>query len=220
MKPDIVIEMVSDLVCPWCWLGLRRLQSALALLPELSVQTLFRPYQLDPTIPQDGLDYRAYMRTKFGSRHENPEQKNRWHVMREALETYGEAEGIPFAFEGIKRQPNTINAHRLVHWAQGQEKGWAAKEALFQAYFTEHRDIGTDEVLTDIAARIGLDPGLVGDLLAGEADRAYIDETCAYFKSIGLKGVPSFILNRRGIIQGAEASETMAKMIADMVQTA
>ena len=119
---SVVIEMVSDLVCPWCWLGKRRIESAIALVPDIDVQLLFRPYELDPTIPAGGVDYKDYMRKAFGS----PEAKERSGMMRQALIDYGEAEDIPYRFDNISWRPNSLDAHRLVHWAQGQDKGAAA----------------------------------------------------------------------------------------------
>ena len=155
MTETVALEMVSDLVCPWCWLGLRRLKSAVDMVPEVTTEVYFRPYQLDPTVPEAGMDYRDYMKAKFGSDahegSEHDESKNRWKMMRKALEDYGAAEGIPFDFDNIPKRPNTVNAHRLVHWAQGQGLGLEAKEALFFAYFAEHRDIGDKAVLADIA---------------------------------------------------------------------
>ena len=160
------IEMVSDLVCPWCWVGLRRLQGAMALEPDLEVEILFRPFELDPTIPAGGVDYKDYMKQRFGS----DQSKDRANQMRDLLVQYGEEEGIPFNFDRITRRPNSFNAHRLVRWAQGQNLGLAAKEALFEAYFSKGQDIGDHEVLITVAAKIGLDSNLVSDLLAGDAD--------------------------------------------------
>ncbi len=211
----VAIEMVSDLVCPWCWLGLRRVKAAQAMTPDVETEILFRPYQLDPTVPEEGMDYRAYMTRKFGGAGDADEDptKNRWRAMRQALEEYGEAENIPFDFNDIPRRPNTTNAHRLVHWAQGQGKGVEAKEAIFAAYFSDHRDIGDVEVLTDIGAGIGLDRAILADLFASDADRNTVAQEAAFFMEMGVRGVPTFIVNRRVAVQGAETAEKIAKMI-------
>lgn len=211
----IAIEMVSDIVCPWCWLGLRRLRGAIEQTPEVETEIYFRPYQLDPTVPEEGMEYKAYMRAKFGvaPSDEKSASKNRWAQMREALETYGKEEGIPFNFDGIPKRPNTVNAHRLVHWAQGQGKGLDAKEALFKAYFTDHRDVGDLDVLREIAEEIGLDGPLVADLLAGTADRDQVRGEYQYFQQMGVNGVPFFMGNRMIAMQGAETSENLAKLI-------
>ncbi|MEL6324783.1 MAG: DsbA family oxidoreductase [Pseudomonadota bacterium] len=217
MTQKIALEMVSDLVCPWCWLGLRRLKAAIDTLPDIKTEIYFRPYQLDPTVPEEGMEYRAYMKAKFGpDAHEGSEHdasKNRWRQMRTALEEYGAAEGIPFDFDNIPKRPNTVNAHRLVHWAQGQGLGLAAKEALFKAYFTDHRDIGDKAVLADIAAEIGLDRDIVEKLLASEADKDKIAEESQLFMQMGVRGVPTFIGNRAIAVQGAETAEKLAKLI-------
>ncbi len=212
---SIVIEMVSDLACPWCWLGLRRLQAARAVVPDVDLQVLFRPYELDPTIPPEGVDYKTYMGARMGgtSEPENNEQTGRFRAMRAALEEYGEAEGIPFDFKGMNWRPNTLNAHRLVRWAQGQDKGAAAKEALFSAYFSEHRNIGDLAVLADIGAAIGLERDIIEKLLASDADIDAVRQEEALFQQMGVRGVPTYIGNRSIAVQGAESAEKLAKFI-------
>lgn len=208
------IEMVSDLVCPWCWVGLRRLKGAIELVPELDVEILFRPFELDPTIPPGGTDYKAYMKQRFGSE----TSKDRANQMRDALIQYGEDEGIPFDFDKITRRPNSFNAHRLVRWAQGQNLGLAAKEALFDAYFAKGQDIGDHEVLVTIAAKIGLDANLVADLLAGEADVERTRQEQNLFRQMGISGVPTFIAHRQIAVQGAETSEKIARFLKNAAE--
>jgi len=203
------IEMVSDLVCPWCWVGLRRFQGAIALVPELEIEILFRPFELDPSIPAGGVDYKDYMKQRFGS----DQSKDRANQMRDTLIQYGEDEGIPFAFDRITRRPSSFNAHRLVRWAQGQDLGLAAKEALFEAYFANGQDIGDHEVLVTIASKIGLDSNLVSDLLAGDADVANTRQEQELFRQMGISGVPTFIAHRQIAVQGAETSEKIARFL-------
>ena len=203
------IEMVSDLVCPWCWLGLRRLKSAMALAPEVEIDLYFRPYELDPTTPPEGSDYKEAMAKKFSS----PEAKERSKAMRDALVAYGQEEGVPFAFDKITRRPNTINAHRVVRWAQGQGAGLEAKEALFSAYFEHGRDIGDREALTDVGASVGLDRGLLADLLAGDADVDKVRAEAEAFQQMGISGVPTFLAGRAIAVQGAESAEKLAKFL-------
>jgi predicted DsbA family dithiol-disulfide isomerase len=205
----VVIEMVSDLVCPWCWLGLRRIQAAMAEAPEVPVKLVFRPYELDPTIPAEGVDYKAYMSSRVTS----PEGKERMAMMRQALVDYGNAENIPYRFDAITHRPNSFNAHRLVRWAQGQDKGAEAKEALFQAYFNEARDIGADDVLVDVARSIALDPEIVADLLKTDADVEAVRQEAEVFRQMGISGVPTYIANRRVAVQGAESAEKLARFI-------
>lgn len=205
----LTIEMVSDLVCPWCWLGLRRIREAIDLVPEIEVELLFRPFELDPTIPEGGVNYRDYMAKKFGPETED----SRWASMRQALIEYGESEGIPYRFNDLKHRPNSFNAHRLVRWAQGQGKGAEAKEALFSAYFEHARDIGNEDVLADIGEEIGLERDIVEKLLASDAD---VDETRKeeeLFRQMGIGGVPTYISMRRVAVQGAESAEKLAKFI-------
>ncbi|MEL6956609.1 MAG: DsbA family oxidoreductase [Pseudomonadota bacterium] len=212
---SIVIEMVSDLACPWCWLGLRRLQSARAQCADVDLQILFRPYELDPTIPAEGTDYKSYMKARMGGTGsaEEDAKTSRFRAMRTALEEYGEAEGIPFDFEGMNWRPNTLNAHRLVRWAQGQDKGAAAKEALFKAYFSEHRDIGDHGVLASIGEEIGLERDIIEKLLASDADIDAVRQEEAVFQQMGVRGVPTYIGNRSIAVQGAESAEKLAKFI-------
>lgn len=212
----VLIDMVSDLVCPWCWLGLKRLEGAMAATSgEFDTQIVFRTFQLDPNVPAEGMDYKAYMAAKFGPSDGDAasEQKNRWTQMREALETFGREEGIPFDFPGMTIRPNTLNAHRLLRWAQGQQKGKAVKLALFHAYFTEHRDIGNNDVLADIAATEGMDRNLVADLLKGDADLQAVQQEEAAFRQLGISGVPTFIANRKIAAQGAESVENLANFL-------
>lgn len=205
----VAIEMVSDIVCPWCWLGLRRIEAAIARTPDIKVQLLFRPYELDPTIPAAGVDYKEYM----GSRVSSPEGKERMAMMRQALIDYGNAEDIPYRFDAVTRRPNSFDAHRLVRWAQGQGKGAAAKEALFRAYFNEARDIGSHEVLVDVARSIDLDPEIVADLLKSGADVEATRQEANIFREMGISGVPTYIANRRVAVQGAESAEKLEKFI-------
>ncbi|WP_300378613.1 DsbA family oxidoreductase [Henriciella sp.] len=210
----LTIEMVSDIVCPWCWLGLRRIQGAIALVPDVEVELLFRPFELDASIPEGGVNYRDYMAKKFGPETED----NRWQAMREALEQYGREEDIPYRFSEIKHRPNSFDAHRLVRWAQGQEKGAEAKEALFRAYFHDIRDIGDHEVLADIGAEIGLERDIVEKLLASDADVEATREEANKFREMGVNGVPTYIAMRRIAVQGAESSEKLAKFIQASAQ--
>lgn len=205
----LTIEMVSDLVCPWCWLGLRRIQSAISLVDDVEVELLFRPFELDPTIPQGGVNYRDYMARKFGPETED----SRWATMRQALIDYGEAEDIPYNFSELRHRPNSFDAHRLVRWAQGQNKGAEAKEALFSAYFEHARDIGDHDVLADIGESIGLERDIVEKLLASDADIKETREEEELFRQMGISGVPTYIAMRRIAVQGAESAEKLAKFI-------
>lgn len=214
----INIEMVSDIVCPWCWVGLRRLKGALEMTSEIETAVHFRPFELDPTIPAEGTDYKTYMAAKFGTG--DSAATNRWQAMRDMLVKIGAEEDIPFDFDGISWRPNTMKAHRLVHWAQGQGKGMAAKEALFTAFFRDHRNIGDADTLADIGGEIGLDRAMVADLLAGEADHDAVKAEEEAFVQMGVQSVPTFIADRKWALQGAESSEKIADMIRTIAANA
>lgn len=210
----LTIEMVSDLVCPWCWLGLRRIRQAIDLAEGVEVELLFRPFELDSTIPQGGVNYRDYMAQKFG-----PEtEEGRWATMRQALIDYGQAEDIPYNFSELRHRPNSFDAHRLVRWAQGQGKGAEAKEALFSAYFEHARDIGDHDVLADVGESIGLEREIIEKLLASDADVKETREEEEVFREMGISGVPTYIAMRRIAVQGAESAEKLAKFITASAQ--
>jgi len=207
--PPREIDMVSDIVCPWCWVGLRNLILALQQSPELAFSVTFRPFFLDGTLPETGADYHAYMAAKFP----NPEQRKAGLL---ALEQAGKAVGIDFRFDKIKRRPHTGNAHRLLLWAQGQNKGLAAKEALFSAFFTEGLDIGDRQVLVQIASNIGMDGALVKDLLDGTQDKAKVEAEVKGFQEMGVSGVPTFIVDRKTGVSGALPPDDLAKFLTQI----
>lgn len=205
---QVSVDIVSDVVCPWCWLGLRYWDQARALVPEIQTETLYRPFQLDGAIPPGGVAYKDYMKKKFG---DGPD--DRFKMMREHLEQAGPAAGINFRFSGIPMRPNTLNAHRLIRWAQGQDLGEAASERLHKAFFEDHLDIGDLAVLTQLAGEIGLDADIVASLLHSDQDsQAVLDEE-QFYRRLGVQGVPCFIFNGQFAVSGAEAPEVLADAI-------
>ena len=196
--PSVQVDMVSDFVCPWCWLGYA--QFAEAARTTLPVPDLtFRPYMLDPSVPDDGQDYREYMAAKFGGG-----GSDRFKASREHLEREGEKLGIAFDFKAITRRPNSLNAHRLLKWAQGQDKGALVATGIFRAYHEQGRDIGDTDVLVDIAEAAELDGDLVRELLAGQSDKLEIMQEVQFFRGLGVSGVPTFIYNGQLAVQGAQ----------------
>ena len=195
MAGSLQIDMVSDFVCPWCWLGWKQFKAS-----GVNADIAFRPYLLDPLVPKGGRPYRDYMRAKFGEA--GPD--NRFRAMREHLEAQGPALGITFRFDEMEVRPNTVNAHRLMRWAQGQDLGVACAEALFRAYFEELLDIGDTDVLCDIADAIGMDGDLVRELLETDRDEAKVTEEVGFFRRLGVSGVPTFIYNGETALQGAQ----------------
>lgn len=208
-RRSIAIDVVSDAVCPWCCIGKRNLEAALADLPELDVEVRWRPYQLDATIPPEGIDRKAYLQRKFGARVD--EIYNR---VKEA----GATAGIPFAFEDIERSPNTLDAHRLIRWAASAGAQDAIVERLFRDFFIEGKDIGDREVLLAAARDCGLDPAIVADLLAGEADKESVREEIASAQHIGVTGVPFFILDGKFALPGAQPPDVLKRAIAKVLE--
>lgn len=201
-KPSVQVDIVSDIVCPWCWLGSSYFQDAIRQSKQ-AVEAVWRPYMLDPMVPENGVPYAEYMAAKFGGG-----AKDRFRSMRDHLEAAAPEAGITFRFGDIAMRPNTLNAHRLIRWASGQGLGNAASEALFKAYFDELRDVGDADVLTDIAAEIGLDADLVAELLNTDKDKQSVEEEIEFFRRLGVSGVPCFIYGGQFAVQGAQPSET------------
>lgn len=202
----IEIDMVSDLVCPWCWVGLRNLMWAMNANSDQKFSLTFRPFFLDADLPEDGVEYQAYMNKKFP----NKDQRKAGLA---ALEAAGEKVGIDFRFNTIKRRPHTGKAHRLILWAQGQDKGLQAKEALFKAFFTDGQDIGDDRVLAEIASNIGMDGEVVRNLLPKEQDKDRIEAEVKAFSEMGITGVPTFIVDRKAGISGALPPDDLSKFL-------
>ncbi|MGB0907897.1 MAG: DsbA family oxidoreductase [Maricaulaceae bacterium] len=200
------VDIVSDIVCPWCWLGARYFLNAAKNFTEQTGQTVklnWRPYMLDSNIPEDGTIYADYMKAKFG---DTP--SNKWKAMRAHLEEAGPDAGINFRFSGIPMRPNTLRAHRLMRWAGGQGLGTDMAERLFKAFFEEHQDVGSVNVLSALANDVGLDSALTKELLETDRDTAETQAEMLVFREMGISGVPTFIYNKSYAVQGAQPAET------------
>lgn len=200
------IDIVSDTVCPWCFIGKRRLEKALALRPDIEFDIRWRAYRLDPTIPLEGVDRKQYMQAKFGN---NPNRQ----AMQDALQKAGDDEDIAFAFDRIARSPNTLDSHRLIRWAAPAGVQNEIVERLFEAYFEDGRDIGNHDVLTEIAAEAGMDSATVADLLEQDTDRALVADEDALAHRLGISGVPTFIFENKYMISGAHDPEQILRVI-------
>ena len=207
----LTIDIVSDVVCPWCYLGEKRLDAALAEAPQ-PVAVRWRPYQLDPTIPDGGLDRAEYMGKKFGA-------SGRLKTVHDNLTRLGAEIGLPFAFDKIKRAPNTLDAHRLIRWANSAGVQRKVVDRLFKTYFVEGRDIGDRGVLIDIAQECGLDARLVEKLLAEGADADLVREEIAQAQAIGVSGVPFFIFAGRLGVPGAQEPSVLVRAMAQARET-
>jgi predicted DsbA family dithiol-disulfide isomerase len=200
------IDIVSDTVCPWCFIGKRRIERAMALRPDVKFDVVWRPYRLDPSIPREGVDRRAYLKAKFGG-------SPRTSAMGEAIRSEGESEGIAFAFDKIARSPNTLDSHRLIRWSANAGKQDQIVERLFQAYFIEGQDIGNSAVLSEVAAKAGMDGALVARLLAGDADLVSVEREAGLANEMGITGVPTFIFDSKFMISGAREAELLVRVI-------
>lgn len=206
MSTPVVIDVVSDVVCPWCYVGKKRLEAAMRMLPEQNFAVFWRPFQLDPTIPKEGLPRKTYLERKFG----NLERLTQTHAQ---LVEIGKAEGIAFAFDRITRSPNTLDAHRLIRWAHEAGKQTEMVDRLFALYFAEGADIGNHEVLIKAAVEVGLDGTLVTQLLATGADLDPVIAEINAAGKMGITGVPTFIFASRYALSGAQPAETIKKAI-------
>jgi predicted DsbA family dithiol-disulfide isomerase len=204
-KP-LVIEIASDVVCPWCYIGKRRLEKALALLgDEVKPEIRWLPFQLNPEMPKGGIPRAEYRKAKFGS-----VERSRGLDARVAAE--GTGEGIAFAFEKMERTPNTVAAHELIDLAQKQGRGGAVVDALFKAYFEEARDIGDASVLAEIAR----DAGVNG--WPAQADAKTVAELEEDVRNLGISAVPTFILGRKVGVSGAHPPEALAQAIQEALK--
>ena len=206
----ITVDVVSDVVCPWCLIGKRRLEKAMAAF-KTPLAIRWRPFQLDPTIPPGGKDRRAYLEAKFGS-------AERIRQLHEHVSAAGASEGIDFAFDKILVSPNTLDAHRLIRWASQAGVEDKIVEALFRAYFFEGKNIGDRAVLADIAAAHGMDRDTTLSRLAGDRDRDDVAEEIASARRIGVTGVPTFIIGNRYAVVGAHPAEEILRTLT-AVQT-
>jgi predicted DsbA family dithiol-disulfide isomerase len=197
----LLIEIASDVVCPWCYIGKRRFEKALERLQgEVAVRVSWLPFQLNPGMPAEGMARAEYRRAKFGS----PE---RGKMLDARVSQEGAGEGITFAFERMQRTPNTMAAHRLIDLAQSQGRVGPVVEALFRAYFEEARDIGDAGVLAEVAAACGV------ERWPGGADAARVAQLEESVREMGISGVPTFIFNRRSGISGAYPPDQLAAAI-------
>ena len=201
--PQIIVDIVSDIVCPWCWLGKQYFDEALEDVrqetPDLDVHINWRPFMLDHGIPENGMAYTDYMKKKFGS---GPSDK--FKAMREHLMAAAGSAGIEFNFDDIPMRPNTLKAHLLIKWAGGQGKSHAASEALFRTFFKDLEDVGDPNVLATIANEVGMDGTLVHDLLSQNRDMEKLKEEISYFQKLGVTSVPTFIYNGTFAVQGGQ----------------
>jgi predicted DsbA family dithiol-disulfide isomerase len=209
----VKLDIMSDPICPWCYIGKTHLDRALAQRPDHPFLITWHPFQLNPEMPKEGVDRRAYLEGKFGGKEG-------------AIKAYApvvehaEKAGLSINFEGIQKTPNTLDAHRLIHWAGIEGHQNAVVDALFTAYFVDGRDIGDTDVLADIADSCGMDASVVLRLLGTDEDRRDIVDRDAAARGMGITSVPTFIVASQHAVPGAQPTELWLKVLDDLAQGA
>ena len=204
------LDIISDPICPWCYIGKARLDKALAKFPENPFELHWQPFQLNPEMPREGMDRREYLEWKFGGK------KGAIEVYSEIAKT-AEEEGIEIAFEKITRTPNTLDAHRLIHWAGLEGVQTEVVTELFNRFFRQGQDISDREVLTDIARSTGMDPEATARLLASDADLMETRAADAKAREMGVRGVPTFIIANEAVVTGAQPASLWEEIVGEIL---
>lgn len=200
------IDVFYDPICPWCYIGKRRLQRALGLRSSISATLNWRPFMLNPDMPSSGMERNAYLLHKFGS-------ESRVRRLLGALEATGQSEEISFQFNEIQHTPSTVTAHRLVHYADEHGLAEAVVESLFRAYFQEGCNIGDLDELSAIGRSVGLEGGALDAYLDSSTDVSWVREQNALAHRIGVNGVPCFLIDGELALQGAQPPEILARLL-------
>ncbi|MGH6779216.1 MAG: DsbA family oxidoreductase [Bradyrhizobium sp.] len=205
LKP-LKIDVVSDVVCPWCYIGKKRIESALAMVPDVPVEVQWRPFFLNPWVPREGMSREDYLTTKFGS-------VDAYKDVAQRVVAAANEEGLSYHPERVQRQPNTIDCHRLIHWAEAKGKAAEMKQRLMELYFRDGGDLTDAEVLVQAAADCGLDPDDVRKRLATDEDVALISGHAQEASDKGISGVPTFVFAQKYAVSGAQEPELLARAI-------
>lgn len=215
MKSRLKIDIVSDIVCPWCVIGVKSLEQALGTLaPEVAADIHFHPFELNPTMPKEGQDIVEHIAMKYGA---TPEQSER---NRDSIRQRGAALGFTFEMSKRSRIYNTFDAHRLLHWAETQGKQAELKMALFDAYFTQGRNPSDHSVLIDVAAGVGLDAGRAKSILESQEFAKEVRAEEQHYMSMGISAVPSMIINDRYLLQGGQPPEVFEQALRQIAAEA
>nr|WP_301920589.1 DsbA family oxidoreductase [uncultured Defluviimonas sp.] len=206
----IKLDIISDVACPWCYVGKAYLDRALETNPGHPFEIEWHPFQLNPDMPKSGMDRRSYLEAKFGGQ----EGAVKVHL---PLIEHAKKAGVELNLERIGRTPNTLDAHRLIHWAGLEGRQTPMVSALFRAYWCDGRDIGDAATLAEIAGEVGLDRAMTERLLQGDADADDIRARDAYSRQRGVNAVPTYIINHVHVIKGAQPAETWAYCIEEIV---
>lgn len=203
---NVTVDVVSDVVCPWCFIGKKRIEEAIALKPDIAVTLRFHPYFLNDWIPREGISREQYLITKFGS-------VERYAQIAERVKAAAADEGLVYAPDRISRQPNTTDCHRLILWADKSGNAARMKQRLMDLYFTEGGDLTSNNVLAQAAADVGLDRAEISRLLATEQDVDVVGQQAQAAKESGIDGVPCFIFGGVFAVSGAQSADYLAGAI-------
>ena len=203
---SVIVDILFDPICPWCFIGKRQLDEAIRQRPNIRVKRRWRPFLLNPEMPDEGLDRTAYLVRKFGS-------EERVRRVYGAIEEAGLSVEIAFAFERIKQTPNTVDAHRMVRFSDQCDKADVTAEMLFNRYFIGGNNIGDHKILLNIAEQLGLDIHALAQYLASDQDIELIHEENARAHRMGVNGVPSYLFNENMVISGAQEPPVLARML-------
>ena len=212
-KPEtgIAIDVISDVMCPWCYIGKRRLERALEMVPDIDTDIRWRPFQLDSTLPPEGKDRKQYLSDKFGG-------LERARALYQNVVNAGAGEGLDLQVDKIERSPNTIDAHRLIRWAASTGHQDAVVERLFQLYFTEGADLTNRQLYIDVAEEVGMDRALVEKLYQSGADIDEVKEEIALAMRMQVSGVPFFIFDNKYAVSGAQDSASLAEVLRKIAE--
>ena len=202
----LAIDVFSDVVCPWCFIGKRRLEKAIALRPDIPVEVHYRPYFLNPWVPREGMSRVDYLTAKFGS----PE---RYEKIALRVAQAAANEGLTYNIGALARQPNTLDCHRLILWGGRLGKAARVKQRLMEIYFSEGGDLSDRDVLVQAASDCGLDPVEVRAMLASDADVAAVEQAAKSAQEAGIEGVPFYVFGNVLAVSGAQAPEYLAGAI-------
>ncbi|NKB28371.1 MAG: thioredoxin domain-containing protein [Rhodobacteraceae bacterium] len=209
----VKLDILSDPICPWCYIGKANLDAAIQAHPDHPFTIEWHPFQLNPDMPEGGMDRRDYLETKFGGKENAVKVYSR-------IEEAAKAAGLEIDFAAMQRTPNTIDAHRLIHWSGLEGRQTAAVAALFRAYFAEGKDIGDRAILLDITEAIGMDRAMTERLLDSDADLDDIRARDAHARKKGVTGVPTFIVANQHVLPGAQPPDLWARVIEDIAKQA
>lgn len=212
-QAPVTIDVFSDVVCPWCFIGKRRLEKAIAMTPEIPVEIRYQPYFLNDWVPREGISRNEYLTQKFGS----PEG---YEQIAQRVAMTAKQEGLVYNIGAVSRQPNTTDCHRLILWAARVGLQLEMKQRLMDLYFTEGGDLTDREVLVKAAADVGLDAATVRNQLASDEDLELVNQAAEQAKAAGIQGVPFFIFGSKYAVSGAHSPEDIAKAIRQVAQEA